>query len=158
MIVIRITSYNVCYTKLLRIEIGQHHVKLDNGAELDADMVIMSIGVRPTLQLAMDAGLTIGEAGGLLVNDRLQTNDPDIFAAGDMVELEHRVSNKKVRIPLAGPANRQGRIAAENALGGNHPYKGAIGTSVVRVFEAVVVITGLSLKQARAAGISYNFV
>ncbi len=152
-------SYGVgVHTKAGVIEIGQHHVKLDNGAELDADMVIMSIGVRPTLQLAMDAGLTIGEAGGLLVNDRLQTNDPDIFAAGDMVELEHRVSNKKVRIPLAGPANRQGRIAAENALGGNHPYKGAIGTSVVRVFEAVVGITGLSLKQARAAGIAADAI
>jgi len=75
-----------------------------------------------------------------------------------MVEIEHRVSGKKVRIPLAGPANRQGRIAAENALGGNHPYKGAIGTSVVRVFEAVAGITGFSLKQARAAGLDADSV
>lgn len=139
-------------------EIGRHNVKLDNGKVLDADMVIMSIGVRPTLQLAIDAGLEIGEAGGLLVNDKLQTSDPDIYAAGDMVELEHRVSGKKVRIPLAGPANRQGRIAAENALGGNHAYKGAIGTSVVRVFEAVAGTTGFTLKQARAAGIDADAV
>ncbi len=138
--------------------IGQRSVKLDNGKTLDADMVLLSIGVRPTLQLAKDAGLEIGEAGGLLVNAQLQTSDPDIYAAGDMVEIEHRVNGKKVRIPLAGPANRQGRIAAENALGGNHSYKGAIGTSVVRVFEAVAGTTGLSLKQARAAGIDADAV
>ncbi|MEI6274452.1 MAG: FAD-dependent oxidoreductase [Prolixibacteraceae bacterium] len=139
-------------------QIMPRSVKLDNGKILDADMVLLSIGVRPTLQLAKDAGLEIGEAGGLLVNARLQTSDPDIFAAGDMVEIEHRVNGKKVRIPLAGPANRQGRIAAENALGGNHHYKGSIGTSVVRVFDAVAGITGFSLKQARAAGIDADAV
>jgi NADPH-dependent 2,4-dienoyl-CoA reductase/sulfur reductase-like enzyme/rhodanese-related sulfurtransferase len=139
-------------------EIRPRAVKLDNGKMLDADMVLLSIGVRPTLQLAKDTGLEIGEVGGLLVNAKLQTSDPDIFAAGDMVEIEHRVNGKKVRIPLAGPANRQGRIAAENALGGNHIYKGAIGTSVVRVFEAVAGTTGLSLKQARAAGIDADAV
>jgi rhodanese-related sulfurtransferase len=139
-------------------QIMPHSVKLDNGKVLEADMVLLSIGVRPTLQLAKEAGLEIGEAGGLLVNSQLQTSDPDIFAAGDMVEIEHRVNGKKVRIPLAGPANRQGRIAAENALGGNHNYKGAIGTSVVRVFEAVAGITGLSLKQARAAGMDADAI
>jgi NADPH-dependent 2,4-dienoyl-CoA reductase/sulfur reductase-like enzyme/rhodanese-related sulfurtransferase len=139
-------------------EIRPRSVKLDNGKILDADMVLLSIGVRPTLQLAKEAGLEIGEAGGLLVNSQLQTSDPDIFAAGDMVEIEHRVSGQKVRIPLAGPANRQGRIAAENALGGNHAYKGSIGTSVVRVFEAVAGTTGFSLKQARAAGIDADAV
>ncbi|MFV0472086.1 MAG: FAD-dependent oxidoreductase [Paludibacteraceae bacterium] len=128
-------------------------VKLDNGKEIDADMVLLSIGVRPTLQLAIESGLELGKSGGLLVNEYLQTSDPDIFAAGDMVEIEHRVSGAKVRIPLAGPANRQGRIAAENILGGKHPYKGSIGTSIVRVFDAVAGITGLSLKQARKAGI-----
>ena len=139
-------------------EIMPRSVKLDNGKILDADMVLLSIGVRPTLQLAKEAGLEIGEAGGLLVNSQLQTSDPDIYAAGDMVEIEHRVNGKKVRIPLAGPANRQGRIAAENALGGNHSYKGSIGTSVVRVFEVVAGITGFSLKQARAAGIDADAV
>ena len=134
-------------------EINSNSVRLNNGKTLEADMVLLSIGVRPTLQLAKDAGLQLGEAGGLLVNAQLQTSDPDIYAAGDMVEIDHRVSGQKVRIPLAGPANRQGRIAAENALGGQHSYKGAIGTSVVRVFDAVAGTTGLSLKQARAAGI-----
>jgi NADPH-dependent 2,4-dienoyl-CoA reductase/sulfur reductase-like enzyme/rhodanese-related sulfurtransferase len=152
-------SYGVgIHTNAGVTEILPHSVKLDNGKILDADMVLLSIGVRPTLQLAKDAGLEIGEAGGLLVNAQLQTSDPDIFAAGDMVEIEHRVNGKKVRIPLAGPANRQGRIAAENALGGNHSYKGSIGTSVVRVFEAVAGITGFSLKQARAAGIDADAV
>ncbi|WP_430810175.1 MULTISPECIES: FAD-dependent oxidoreductase [unclassified Carboxylicivirga] len=140
------------------IKINDSSVELDNGNSLEADMVLLSIGVRPTLQLAIDAGLEIGEAGGLLVDEYLQTSDADIYAAGDMVEIEHRVSGRKVRIPLAGPANRQGRIAAENALGGQHAYKGSIGTSVVRVFEAVAGITGMSLKQARAAGIDADAV
>lgn len=139
-------------------EINPRNVKLDNGKVLDADIVLLSIGVRPTLQLAKEAGLEIGLAGGLLVDAQLQTSDPDIFAAGDMVEIEHRINGKKVRIPLAGPANRQGRIAAENAMGGNHSYKGSIGTSVVRVFDAVTGITGLSLKQAHAEGIDADAI
>ena len=152
-------SYGVgIHTSTGVTEITDKAVKLDNGKEIEADMVLLSIGVRPTLQLAIDAGLDLGEAGGLLVNSQLQTNDPDIFAAGDMVEIEHRVNGKKVRIPLAGPANRQGRIAAENALGGSHVYKGALGTSVVRVFEAVAGTTGLSLKQARTLGIDADAV
>lgn len=152
-------SYGVgVHTSTAVEKINSGSVVMDNGKSLEADMVLLSIGVRPTLQLAKDAGLEIGEADGLLVNEKLQTSDPDIFAAGDMVEIEHRVSDKKVRIPLAGPANRQGRIAAENALGGNHSYKGSIGTSVVRVFEAVAGTTGLSLKQARAAGIDADAV
>jgi NADPH-dependent 2,4-dienoyl-CoA reductase/sulfur reductase-like enzyme/rhodanese-related sulfurtransferase len=138
--------------------INPNSVKLNDGTVLKSDMVIMSIGVRPTLQLAKDAGLSIGEAGGLLVDEYLQTSDENIYAAGDMVEIQHRVSGKKVRIPLAGPANRQGRIAAENALGGKHPYKGATGTSIVQVFEAVAGITGLSLKQARTAGLPADAV
>ncbi len=133
-------------------EILPQQVKLDNGKLLDSDMVLLSIGVRPTLQLAIDAGLEIGEVGGLLVDEYLQTSDTNIYGAGDMVEITHKVNGTKVRIPLAGPANRQGRIAAENALGGKHKYNGAIGTSIVRVFDAVAGITGLSLKQAIAAG------
>ncbi len=133
-------------------EILPNSVKLGNGKVIDADMVLLSIGVRPTIQLAKDAGLAMGDSGGLLVDLQLRTSDPNIYAAGDMLEIEHRVNGKKVRIPLAGPANRQGRIAAENVLGGSHSYKGALGTSVVRVFEAVAGITGLSLKQARDAG------
>ncbi|MGE5426419.1 MAG: FAD-dependent oxidoreductase [Methylococcaceae bacterium] len=152
-------SYGVgLYTGLSVTDIAPKFVRLSDGNILDADMVLLSIGVRPTLQLAVDAGLETGDAGGLLVNKYLQTSDPNIYAAGDMVEIEHRVIGKKVRIPLAGPANRQGRIAAENAMGGKRSYKGALGTSVVRVFEAVAGITGLSLKQARAAHIDADAV
>ena len=152
-------SYGVgIHTNVGVSEITSSKVKLDNGSMLDADMVLLSIGVRPTLQLAKEAGLEIGPSGGLWVTAELQTSDPNIYAAGDMVEIEHRVNGKKVRIPLAGPANRQGRIAAENVLGGNHSYKGALGTSVVRVFDAVAGITGLSLKQARAAGLDADSV
>lgn len=139
-------------------EITLNAVRLDNGKWIEADIVLLSIGVRPTLQLANETGLKLGEAGGLLVNQHLQTNDPSILAAGDMIEIEHRVNGKKVRIPLAGPANRQGRIVAENALGGKHVYKGALGTSVVRVFEMVAGTTGLSLKQALAAGFDADAV
>ncbi|MFZ4582527.1 MAG: FAD-dependent oxidoreductase [Paludibacter sp.] len=152
-------SYGVgIYTGTGVTEIAPKSVKLNNGKTLDADMVLLSIGVRPTLQLANETGLEIGEAGGLLVNEYMQTSDADIYAAGDMVEIEHRVNGIKVRIPLAGPANRQGRIAAENALGGKHSYKGSIGTSIVCVFEAVAGITGLSLKQARALGIDADAI
>ncbi len=154
-----LTAYGVdLHTKTGVVEIDENSVKLDNGKKLDADMVLLSIGVRPTLKLAQESGLEIGEAGGLLVNEYLQTSDKDIYGAGDMIELEHRVNGKKVRIPLAGPANRQGRIAVENALGGNHIYKGAIGTSVVKVFDAVAGITGLSLKQARLLGLNADSV
>ena len=134
-------------------EIMPSSVVLEDGTQSAAELVLLSIGVRPTLQLAKDAGLAIGPAGGLQVDAFMRTSDPFIYAAGDMVEIEHRVHKGKVRIPLAGPANRQGRIAAENALEGRRPYQGAMGTSVVRVFEAVAGITGLSLKAARAAGL-----
>lgn len=153
------TAHGVEIHKNLGVsEIGESWVKLEDGSKIDADLVLLSIGVRPTLQLAKDAGLELGSAGGLLVDASLRTSDPAIWAAGDMVEIEHRVSHAKVRIPLAGPANRQGRIAAENALGGSHSYQGALGTSIVRVFDAVAGMTGLSLKAARNAGIDAESV
>lgn len=147
-------SYGVDVHKNVGVTgIEKSRVILDDGSKIDSDMVLLSIGVRPTLDLVKDAGLDLGVTGGLLVDSDLRTSDPSIFAAGDMIEIEHRVHHAKVRIPLAGPANKQGRIAAENALGGNHLYPGSLGTSIVRVFEAVAGITGLSLKAAKAAGI-----
>jgi NADPH-dependent 2,4-dienoyl-CoA reductase/sulfur reductase-like enzyme/rhodanese-related sulfurtransferase len=127
-------------------------VELSDGRRLPADLVLFSVGVRPELTLVKSAGLELGPAGGLLVDDRLRTSDPDIYAAGDMVEVLHRVSGRKVRIPLAGPANRQGRIAASNALGQSMRYGGASGTSVVKVFEATAAATGLTERAAREAG------
>lgn len=131
---------------------------LNDGTELSADLILLSVGVRPTLQLAKDSGLDIGEAGGLLVNELLQTNDSDIYAAGDMIEVTHKILNKKMRIPLAGPANRQGRIVAENVLGGKKPYKGGTGTSIVKLFDAHAGSTGLSVKQAVDAGFDADAV
>ncbi|MFL5300913.1 MAG: FAD-dependent oxidoreductase, partial [Anaeromyxobacteraceae bacterium] len=127
-------------------------LELSDGRRVPAELVLFSVGVRPELSLARAAGLTIGPSGGLAVDDRLRTSDPDILAVGDMVEVEHRVSGRKVRIPLAGPANRQGRIAASNALGQDLRYGGALGTSVVKVFEATAAMTGLSERAAREAG------
>ncbi len=152
-------SYGVdIHTGKSVIDIKPKTVKLNDGTVVNADMVIMSIGVRPTLQLAIEAGLEIGESGGLLVDEYLQTSDENIYAAGDMVEIEHLVSGNRVRIPLAGPANRQGRIAAKNIFGGKHAYKGSMGTSILRVFKAVAGITGLSLKQARSLGLPADSV
>ncbi|GAU79538.1 FAD-dependent oxidoreductase [Fusibacter sp. 3D3] len=152
-------AYDVdLYTNKALSEIHASSVLLNDGTKVTADMVLLSIGVRPTLKLAQETGLEMGPAGGILVDSTLKTSDDNIYAAGDMIELEHRVLGKKVRIPLAGPANRQGRIAAENALGQRHEYKGSIGTSIVRVFEAVAGITGISLKAARAEGINADAI
>ncbi len=127
-------------------------VELADGRKLPAELVLLSVGVRPELSLAKAAGLEIGPSGGLLVDEHLRTSDPDVFAAGDMVELTQKVSGRRVRIPLAGPANRQGRVAASNALGLPMRYRGALGTSVVKVFEATAGMTGLSERAAREAG------
>jgi NADPH-dependent 2,4-dienoyl-CoA reductase/sulfur reductase-like enzyme/rhodanese-related sulfurtransferase len=128
-------------------------VELGDGRKVPGDLVLFSVGVRPELSLAKAAGLEIGASGGLLVDDHLRTSDPDVFAAGDMVEVVHRVSGRKVRIPLAGPANRQGRVAASNALGLELRYGGAAATSVVKIFEATAAMTGLSERAAREAGL-----
>lgn len=127
-------------------------IELADGRRLPADMVLFSVGVRPEIALARSAGLELGASGGLLVNAQLQTSDPDIFAAGDMLEVEHLVSHRRIRMPLAGPANRQGRIAASNALGHAMTYDGALGTSVVKVCTATAAMTGLTEKAARDAG------
>lgn len=127
-------------------------VSLSDGRTLPADLVLFSVGVRPELTLAKAAGLELGASGGLLVDETLRTSDPHIFAAGDMVEVTQRVSGRKVRIPLAGPANRQGRIAATNALGGSMKYRGALGSSIVKVFHAAAGMTGLSERAARELG------
>jgi NADPH-dependent 2,4-dienoyl-CoA reductase/sulfur reductase-like enzyme/rhodanese-related sulfurtransferase len=129
-------------------------VELRDGRRIDAGVVLFSVGVRPELTLAKQAGLEIGAAGGLRVDEFLRTSDPDIYGAGDMVEVSHRVSGRRVRVPLAGPANRQGRIAASNALGQTLRYGGAFGTSVVKVFDATAAATGLTERAAREAGFS----
>jgi rhodanese-related sulfurtransferase len=127
-------------------------VQLTDGSTAPAGIVLVAAGVRPELSLARAAGLAVGSSGGLQVDEHLRTSDPHIWAAGDMNEIVQKVSGRRVRIPLAGPANRQGRIAATNALGGRLKYAGGLGSSVVKVFDATAASTGLSETAAREAG------
>ena len=126
-----------------------------NGESISADIVILSIGVRPETTLARAAELTIGEAGGIAVNDYLQTSDESIYAIGDAIEFRHPITGKPWLNYLAGPANRQGRIVADNILGAHIPYEGAIGTSIAKVFDMTVASTGLPGKRLRQAEINY---
>jgi len=134
------------------VHAAERTVELADGQRLSADVVLFSVGVRPELALAKKAGLVIGASGALEVDAHLRTSDPDIFAAGDMAEVVHKITGRRVRVPLAGPANRQGRIAASNALGHDMAYAGVLGTSVVKIFEATAASTGLTEKAAREAG------
>ncbi|HOX19129.1 MAG TPA: FAD-dependent oxidoreductase, partial [Spirochaetales bacterium] len=135
-----------------KIDPAAKTVILDDGSVVDAGIVLMSAGVRPNTELAKAAGLEIGVSGGVAVDETLRTADPAIWAAGDMIEVTQRVAGKKVRVPLAGPANRQGRIAATNMLGGKAVYRGALGTSVFKAVEDTFAMTGLTEKAARDAG------
>lgn len=131
-------------------------VSLSDGKQLVADMALLSIGIRPENQLAKSAGLQLGERGGIVVNDYMQTSDPDIYALGDAVEIKNLVTGKPVMIPLAGPANKQGRIVANNIVFGNKSvYRGAIGTSIAKVFDLTVAAVGTNAKQLKKANIPY---
>jgi NADPH-dependent 2,4-dienoyl-CoA reductase/sulfur reductase-like enzyme/rhodanese-related sulfurtransferase len=130
-------------------------VILESGRVVPADMVILSIGVRPELGLARDCGLKIGSAGGIEVNEYQQTSDPDIYAAGDAVETMQLVTGRKMRIPLAGPANKQGRVAGANAAGGNLTFPGAVGTAIVESLGVTAAKTGLSENEAAREGIPH---
>ena len=126
-------------------------VRLKSGQRLPAQLVILGIGVRPENKLAVDAGLEVGPRGGIRVNEFLQTNDPNIFAVGDAIEVKDVVSGDATQVPLAGPANRQGRIAADNAFGRAVQYRGTQGTAIVGVFDRVAAMTGASEKALRRA-------
>lgn len=121
-------------------------VTLKSGAKLPADLVILSIGVRPNGELAKAAGLEVNARGGIVVNTAMQTSDPDIYAVGDAIEVEDFINKSRTMIPLAGPANKQGRIAADNIAGGNETYDGTQGTSVAKVFDMTVASTGQNEK------------
>lgn len=130
-------------------------VTFKNGKTISADIVILSIGVRPETTLAKNAGLTIGEAGGIKVNDYLQTSDESIYAIGDAIEFPHPLTQKPWLNYLAGPANRQGRIVADNILGSKITYEGSIGTAIAKVFDMTVASTGLPAKRLKQMGIKY---
>ncbi|RIK65188.1 MAG: pyridine nucleotide-disulfide oxidoreductase [Planctomycetota bacterium] len=137
---------------------GAVAAKLKSGATLTADFAVLSIGVRPESKLAQEAGLAIGERGGIAVNEHMQTSDPHIYAVGDAVVTKDYVTGADTLIPLAGPANRQGRIAADNIFGKASTYRGSQGTSIVRVFDLVVAMTGASEKVLKRAGKAYEKV
>ncbi len=145
--------------KIERFEDTADHtvVFVASGKRLQADLVIMAIGVRPETTLARGAGLELGETGGIRVNEFLQTSDPDIYAVGDAIEVTQTISGKPALIPLAGPANRQARHAADNIVFGQRaPYRGTLGTAILKVFDLAAASTGLNEKQLKAAGIDYR--
>jgi len=121
-------------------------VCLNSGQRLHTQLVIFGVGVRPENKLAVDTGLEVGPRGGIRVNEQLQTNDPDIYAVGDAIEVKDFVTGDSTQVPLAGPANRQGRIAAENVFGRAVRYRGTQGTAIVGVFDRTAAMTGASEK------------
>ncbi len=133
-------------------------VMTQSGEEIDTDMIILSIGVRPENELAVNAGLSVGERGGIQVNDYLQTNDPSIYAIGDAIEVKCYTNKQPTMIPLAWPANRQGRLVADNIYGKNATYNGTLGTSIAKVFDFTVSTTGSNEKTLKGLGIPYEVV
>ena len=130
-------------------------VNLYSGKQIETELVILAIGVKPESKFAREAGLEIGQTGGIFVNDGLQTSDGDIWAVGDVIEVKDFITGQNALIPLAGPANKQGRIAAENICGFNSKYDATQGTSILKIFDITVATTGSNEKQLSKNNISY---
>ena len=141
-----------------REESGQIATLLKDEAPLYSDMVLLAIGVTPDTALAKAAGLELGQKNSIVVNDRMETSVPDIYAVGDAVEVRHFVTGNKALLSLAGPANKQGRIAADNVCGGDSRFKGSQGSSVIKLFDMTAASTGINEKTAAAAGIEFEKV
>ncbi|WP_425671074.1 FAD-dependent oxidoreductase [Vibrio owensii] len=137
---------------------GKLTLSLNNGDQLDTDILIMAIGVRPETKLAQEAGLEIGALGGIYTNEYMQTSDPSIYAVGDAVEEKDFVTGEQTLVPLAGPANRQGRMAADNMLGRQETYQGTQGTAICKIFDLAVASTGKNEKQLKRENIAYEKV
>lgn len=135
---------------------GQLTVSISGGKNVTCDMVISAIGVRPETRLAKDAGLTIGPRGGIAVDEHLQTSDENIYAIGDAVEIEDRVAGGRKLVPLAGLANKQGRLVADHIAGKQVSFPGALGTNIVRIFDLSVASTGANEKSLKAKSIAYQ--
>jgi rhodanese-related sulfurtransferase len=133
-------------------------VRLKSGQRLPAQLVILGVGVRPENKLAVDAGLEVGPRGGIRVNEHLQTSDPNVYAVGDAIEVKDFVTEQPAQVPLAGPANRQGRIAADHIFGKDARYRGTQGTAIVRVFDVTAAMTGASEKTLQRAKRAYRKV
>ena len=137
---------------------GEIELTLSNGESLTTDILIMAIGVRPETKLAKEAGLQIGALGGIYTNDSMQTSDPSIYAVGDAIEEKDFVTGAQTLVPLAGPANRQGRMAADNMLGRSETYQGTQGTAICKIFDLAVASTGKNEKQLKREGVEYEKV
>ena len=137
---------------------GGVDVLLKDEVPLHADMVVLAIGVSPDTHLAQEAGLELGVKGSIVVNDRMETSVPDIYAVGDAVQVKHFVTGQDVLLSLAGPANKQGRIAADNICGGDSHYTGSQGSSVIKVFDMTAASTGVNETNARKAGLDVDTV
>ena len=137
---------------------GGIDILLKDEMPLHADMVVLAIGVTPDTHLVKDAGLELGIKGSIVVNDRMETSAPDIFAAGDAVQVKHYVTGQEALISLAGPANKQGRIIADNICGGDSRYPGSQGSSVIKVFDMTAATTGINETNARKAGLDVDTV
>ena len=133
-------------------------VLLKDQPSIHADMVVLAIGVTPESSLAKDAGLALGMKGSILVNDRMETSVPDIYAVGDAVQVKHYVTGHDALIALAGPANKQGRIAADNICGGDSRYLGSQGSSVIKIFDMTAATTGINETNARKSGLDVDTV
>src|SRR6185369_1200494 len=133
-------------------------VRLKSDRSLPAQLVILGVGVRPENKLAVEAGLEVGPRGGIRVDEHLQTSDPDIYAVGDAIEVTDFVLGLPTQVPLAGPANRQGRIAADHIFGRPARYRGTQGTAIVRVFDVTAAMTGASEKSLQRAARDYRKV
>ena len=137
---------------------GKLTLSLNNGDQLDTDILIMAIGVRPETKLAQEAGLQIGALGGIYTNEYMQSSDPSIYAVGDAVEEKDFVTGEQTLVPLAGPANRQGRMAADNMLGRQETYQGTQGTAICKIFDLAIASTGKNEKQLKRENIAYEKV
>ena len=133
-------------------------IKLESGKSVAADMVILSIGVNPDTKFLQNSGINLGEKGHILVNEKLETNIDGIYALGDSIIVKNYITNQDVAIPLAGPANRQGRIVAGNIVGRNEKYKGSLGTAIIKIFELTGASTGLNERSLKQLNIPYEKV
>lgn len=133
-------------------------VKLKNAPTLHTDMVVMAIGVAPETTLAKEAGLELGIKGSIVVNDKMETSIPDIYAVGDAVQIKNFVTDTDTLISLAGPANKQGRVAADNICGGDSHYTGGQGSSIIKIFDMTAATTGINEKTAKSYGIATDKV
>ena len=141
-------------TELMAFEDDHSKIKVKTDAFTKSyDLVILSVGVKPQSELAKQAGIACNQRGGIIVDEHLMTNIPHIYAVGDVIEVEHYINHQKTMIPLAGPANKEGRILANHLMGANESYQGSLGSSIIKVFKMAAASTGFNEKQLQAQGL-----